>query len=215
MPRDYAKNSSRESKKPGQLPGWIWMMGGLAIGLFVAFVVYLNDVGKSRNGGNIATVIKETFTDLQENAEQRKEQQQAETKKQATTKTQTARAETETEKPKPSFDFYYILPELEVAVPEQELARQSQQSQNNKSAQEEKIDYILQAGSFRSHDQADQLKASLALKGITANIQTVNVNSVTWHRVRIGPITSMSKLTQTRKRLRDSGIQAIVVKNRT
>ena len=207
MPRDYAKNSSREEQKPGQLPGWVWMMGGLAIGLFVAFVVYLNDLGK-KNDNNLATVIKETFTDLQENAEQRKQSQQ--TSEPAKPKAKQT-AKTEPEKPKPSFDFYYILPELEVAVPEQEIARKSQTSE----AQDEKIDYILQAGSFRSHDQADQLKASLALKGITANIQTVNVNSVTWHRVRIGPINSMAQLTQTRKRLRDNGIQAIVVKNRT
>jgi len=209
MPRDYAKNTSREDKKPGQLPGWVWMMGGLAIGLFVAFVVYLNDVGKNGDNGSLASVIKETFSDLQENADQRKQQQTKQTPKPV----ETAKAETQKEKdkPKPSFDFYYILPELEVAVPEQELARKS----STKQADDEKIDYILQAGSFRSHEQADQLKAKLALKGITANIQTVNVNSQTWHRVRIGPIRSMSTLTQTRKRLRDNGIQAIVVKNRS
>ena len=98
-----------------------------------------------------------------------------------------------------------------MAVPEQELASRSQ----NPQSQDEKIEYILQAGSFRQHGQADQLKAQLALKGIQANIQTVNINNDTWHRVRIGPIRNLSKLNQTRKRLRESGSAAIVVTSKT
>ena len=73
----------------------------------------------------------------------------------------------------------------------------------------------MQAGSFREHNQADELKAKLALQGITADIQTVKINADTWHRVRIGPISDMSKLNATMKRLKDNGIQAIVVKSKT
>ena len=197
MPRDYAKTSNRE-KKPGQLPGWIWMLGGLAIGLFVAFLVYLNNSQHPSQKNALAKVLEKTLQDVRE------------VKKQQVEAPPPAK-EALAEKPKPSFDFYYILPELEVAVPEQELATQSKQANHA----DQNIEYILQAGSFRQLEQADQLKAKLALQGIESNIQTVNINSDTWHRVRIGPIRNMSNLEQTRMRLRENGISAIVVKSKT
>ena len=201
MPRDYAKSSKRE-KKPGQLPGWAWMLGGLAIGLFVAFLVYLNNTSHPSQKNALVKAFKETMKDTRE---VRKE-------KEATPPPPPAKPEPATaEKPKPSFDFYYILPELEVAVPEQELAAKSQKP----SAADEKTEYILQAASFREHEQADQLKAKLALLGIDANIQSVQINQDTWHRVRIGPIRNMATLNSTLKRLKENNISAIIVKSKT
>lgn len=200
MPRDYAKSSKRE-KKPGQLPGWAWMLGGLAIGLFVAFLVYLNNSTHPSQKNALVKAFKETMKDARE------VRQEKETAPPPPPKSQPETAE----KPKPSFDFYYILPELEVAVPEQELAAKSQKP----AAADEKIEYILQAGSFREHEQADQLKAKLALQGIDANIQSVQINQDTWHRVRIGPIRNMTTLNSTLKRLKDNNISAIVVKSKT
>lgn len=200
MPRDYAKTSSRE-KKPGQLPGWVWMLGGLAIGLFVAFLVYLNNSTHPGRQTPLAKVIKETIEDVRAVRREKipppppppaKENKQEEAN------------------PKPSFDFYYILPELEVRVPEQELAGKS----GNESQADGDIDYILQVGSFKQHEQADQLKAHLALKGITANIQSVRINDDTWHRVRIGPLRDLKTLNQTNRRLKENDFNAIVVKSR-
>lgn len=199
MPRDYAKASSRE-KKPGQLPGWVWMLGGLAIGLFVAFLVYLNNSQQPGQKNALAKVLEKTIQDVRE------------VKKQQVETPPPAPKEATAEKPKPSFDFYYILPELEVAVPEQEIASQSSKPESQLDGSTE---YILQAGSFKQLEQADQLKAKLALQGIESSIQSVNINSDTWHRVRIGPIRNISKLEQTRKRLRENGISAIVVKSKT
>ena len=185
MPRDYAKSSKRE-KKPGQLPGWAWMLGGLAIGLFVAFLVYLNNNIHPGKKTNLVQAFKAPPPP--------------------------PKAEPKTaDKPKPSFDFYTILPELEVAVPEQELAAKSQKP----TAADDKSEYILQAGSFRDFKQADQLKAKLALQGIDANIQSVQVNQDTWHRVRIGPIHKMATLTATLKRLKEQNISVIIVKSKT
>jgi cell division protein FtsN len=204
MPRDYAKASSRE-KKPGQLPGWVWMLGGLAIGLFVAFLVYLNNTQKPGQKNALAKVLEQTISDVRE-----VKKQQVDTPPAAPPAKETR--ETPAEKPKPSFDFYYILPELEVAVPEQELAAQHNKPESQIDGD---VEYILQAGSFKQLEQADQLKAKLAIQGIESSIQSVSINSDTWHRVRIGPIRNVSKLDQVRKRLRDSGIAAIVVKSKT
>jgi len=40
MPTDYKSRATRTQKK--SLPGYIWLLSGLAIGLFVAFIVYLD-----------------------------------------------------------------------------------------------------------------------------------------------------------------------------
>jgi len=40
MPADYKSHANRRQKKP--LPGIIWLLGGLSIGLFIAFLVYLD-----------------------------------------------------------------------------------------------------------------------------------------------------------------------------
>jgi len=178
------------------------MLGGLAIGLFVAFLVYLNNTQKPGQKNALARVLEKTIQDVREVKKQQVEAPPP----------PPAKKEVTAEKPKPSFDFYYILPELEVAVPEQEIAARSAKPESQTDGD---IEYILQAGSFKQLEQADQLRAKLALQGIESSIQSVNINSDTWHRVRIGPIRNISKLEQTRKRLRDNGISAIVVKSKT
>jgi len=201
MPRDYAK-SGHKPKKPGQLPGWLWMLGGLTIGLFVAFLVYLNNSTHPSQKNALAKVIKETLKDVQ-----------AANKSKATQPSppDTKKHETDKDKPAPSFDFYYILPELEVRVPEQEIARQSATGKPDAVD----IDYMLQVGSFKQHEQADQLKAKLAIHGITANIQSVRINDDTWHRVRVGPLQNLTTLNQVNKRLKENGFNAIIVKLRS
>ncbi|MDH5395043.1 MAG: SPOR domain-containing protein [Gammaproteobacteria bacterium] len=194
MPRDYAKSQHKEHKP---IPGWVWMFAGLTIGLFVALLVYIKD----NSSGKIA--ITETVAKVL----QGKNTNEARDVKQAKV---VPPPEPETTKPK--FDFYTILPELEVAIPEQELIDNSSKSTANKTRQE----YILQAGSFKKYEEADKLKAKLALEGIVASIQKVKINADdTWHRVRIGPLDDLETLNQTRRRLRNLGIASIVVKNKS
>ena len=72
-------------------------------------------------------------------------------------------------------------------------------------------EFILQAGSFKQYQEADRLKASLALLGVQAHIQKVEVNNDTWHRVRIGPFSDTRRLHETLNTLKQNNIHAMTM----
>ena len=73
--------------------------------------------------------------------------------------------------------------------------------------------YLLQAGSFRRADDADALKANLALLGIEARIQVVELpGGETWHRVRIGPFGSLGAVNSVRERMASRQIESILLR---
>lgn len=167
-----------------QYPGWAYLLAGLAIGLFVAFLVYLRDLPEP-DGKSPRTVTKEN------------------------------------NRPKPVFNFYEILPELEVIVPDLPagIIKDKPKPDTTKPAPPtptpqlaEGEQFILQAGSFSQFDEADKLKAHLALLGVEAQIQRVSVDNKTWHRVRIGPFNDRQSLNVTRQRLQKNNIEAITLK---
>ena len=61
---------------------------------------------------------------------------------------------------------------------------------------------------------ADRLKATLALSGFEASIQTVHGADSQWHRVRLGPYPSLQTVEAARSRLKqaNASVQAVVVK---
>jgi cell division protein FtsN len=113
---------------------------------------------------------------------------------------------------KSRYDFFTVLPEMEVIVPEQELDQRRRQQEQAEPAIADETRYILQVGSFREGSDAEEMKARLALLGITARVQAVTVNDATWHRVRVGPVSGSQQADQMRRRLADDGIDSLVMK---
>ena len=95
----------------------------------------------------------------------------------------------------------------------QELAGKAQPESASTPSASDDTRYLLQVGSFRAMNDADQLKARLALLGIVARVQSVTVNDATWHRVRVGPVTSAREADELRSRLADNGIDSLVMKD--
>ena len=188
MARDYAKRTTSRKPKKQPMPGWVWMFAGLLVGLFVAFLVYLQQQGKNPLAG--ISLPKPPVTD-----------------------TRAVKKEPVPKAPKKeddgiNFDFYSILPEQEVVIPESELG-------NTPTPTAEKANYFLQVGSFKSEEDANSRIAELFLLNLEPSIQKVTVNGGnSWHRVRVGPYTDRRKLDKARRRLQDNGIDFFVIKEK-
>jgi cell division protein FtsN len=110
-----------------------------------------------------------------------------------------------------NYDFYDMLPNFEVVVPEKD--REVSRERDTAPAKIERPGvYVLQAGSYRQQAEADRIRAQLKLHGIDANVQRVAVDEDVWHRVRIGPITDLAELNRLRARLRAAELDALVIR---
>ena len=120
---------------------------------------------------------------------------------------------------KPKFDFYKILPGIEEPVLEQDLEQAIQQqvapSTENRISSIPDEQYFLQAGAFRSVEEAENLRARLALLGFVATVKSAHLpEKGLWHRVRIGPFTEMGNVNQVRDSLQQNGIEVSFIKVR-
>lgn len=71
---------------------------------------------------------------------------------------------------------------------------------------EQKSRWIVQCGSFRSSEQAQSVRAQLALKGLESHITT----SGEWRRVVLGPFNSRTSVDNTLARLKNIGMSSCI-----
>ena len=198
MPRDY-KYSRTDYRQP--LPGWAWLLTGLAIGLIVAFMVYLH-------GQKLLKESRQNSLNIAVETDSRQHK--------------TNQAQIPATPSQRSFDFYTLLPELEVPLPQETQHQehtppQPKQPPSGESPkptpknQSTTDSYFLQAGSFQRLKEADSLKARLALLGVESNIESVRVNTETWHRVRIGPYKNRSQINQIRVTLQRNKVDTLLL----
>jgi len=184
------RNTTRRTSKP-EYPGWVWMLFGLGIGLSVAFAIYMKDKPPPPARQPVATQPASLDKPIDDNGEQR------------------VAAAADPEERESRFDFYEMLPNFEVVIPEEEpnVARDVEP----KAVAEPGI-YILQAGSFTTLADADRRRAQLALQGIESQIQRVTIDDKTYHRVRIGPTDDLDELNMLRSRLRAAKIDVLRIR---
>ncbi|HEY2401901.1 MAG TPA: SPOR domain-containing protein [Steroidobacteraceae bacterium] len=108
------------------------------------------------------------------------------------------------------YDFYEMLPNFEVVVPEKDKDVKRDVSATAKV--ERPGVYVLQAGSYRNEADADRVRQQLSMQGIDAKVQRVSVDTDVWHRVRIGPITNLDQLNKVRKQLQAADVDALVIR---
>lgn len=109
------------------------------------------------------------------------------------------------------FDFYKILPGSESQVTEQEIKESKAAQESTSSVSSE--NYFLQVGAFQTEQEADNMKAKLALLGLEAVVQTANVpDKGVWHRVRVGPFTEIDQISKARTELTRNGFTTDLIK---
>ena len=183
------RKAATRSRGRSGTPAWMWLATGILIGLGLAWYLFAKGMIPQPDPPEPQAAEATTDTGSGEEIAPASEEQK------------TSR-----------YDFFTVLPEMEVVVPEQELSRQTR-PEAPAPASTDGEQYILQVGSFRERDDAEQRKARLALLGETATIQTVTVNDATWHRVRVGPVSGAHRAEDIRNRLADIGIDSLVMKN--
>ena len=203
-----AAKKGRQATRGGngnRTPAWVWVLVGMLLGVGLMLLVVVKGWAPQLGKKNLpqpnpaATAPRESEPPVAE------------------------------AKPKKNYDFYQVLPEAEVVIPDAELsakARAEQQAKANPVATAANpatnpattpattatARYVLQAGSYPDPKAADEAKAKLAMAGFVAQVQPVTINGKTWHRVRLGPYATASELEAAKRSLSDNGISAIALK---
>jgi cell division protein FtsN len=125
---------------------------------------------------------------------------------------------------KPRFDFYKILPGVEEPrVPKPGAQDKAVAKLDDRASQAEKAAadkaakaperFWLQAGSFSTESDAENLRARLALAGWEAAIQPVSLpDKGQRYRVRLGPYDNTEELNRMKNELAKRGFEAAVIK---
>jgi cell division protein FtsN len=188
MARDYKYRASQNRKKSQKtsVAWWKWIVIIILISLFVFFLIFLsNSTPKTKSEQQTKSISTSKQTKKTKSPPKHQNKKQKE----------------------PRFDFYTILPETEIIVPDYEINTRSREEQFGKAKTSK---YIIQAGSFRDFSEADKLRARLALMGIESRVEKAKVGKATWNRVKIGPYSRSSSVSSIKKRLKRNGIDVIV-----
>jgi cell division protein FtsN len=117
-----------------------------------------------------------------------------------------SQGQTKDQNEKTRFEFYEMLPGNEEPVTEIELQKAAEQPIL-------KDKYYLQVGSFKDTEDAENLKAKIAMLGMEAYVQSADLSEKgMWHRVRVGPFTNIDTIKKTKSSLLQSGIKANLIK---
>lgn len=178
-----AKDYKTRRSSSNGFSGWLGLGLGLALGLAIAVGIYVKD-----HKPDVAAV-KPSKHEKRRSAD--------------------SEVPLEDEAPAKSYDFYDMLPKFEVVVPEKDKDVKA----DMRAAPETRPGtYVLQAGSYKNFSDADRIRAQLALQGIESKVQKVSVDTDTWHRIRIGPLSNLDELNRMRQKLRKSDIDVLVIR---
>jgi cell division protein FtsN len=187
MSRDYKPAAPKPEKKPNPFLNGLIVGLLVGIGIALAFTVYIKGGESPFSAKTESTVIVESGNPIEIKKDTKADEVPA----------------------KDRFEYYNILPGNESKVTEQEI----KQLESNAQAKET---YFLQVGAFKTEQEADNVKAKLALLGLEAIIQTATTpDKGVLHRVRVGPYSDPSQLTKTRSDLLDNGFKPDLIKVNT
>jgi cell division protein FtsN len=102
--------------------------------------------------------------------------------------------------PEEEWEFIKTLPEYTVEIEQKEQA-------------EPTVRRLMQCGSFRKNEQAQELKANIAFQGLEAQVRSSKGTSGIWYRVIIGPYDSKRVAEKDRHTLQRAKINGCKIWN--
>lgn len=160
-----------------------WILSLAAVGGFIGFIVYLNTLEPTGSAPSTA-------------------QEKPPVSQPAEPATD---ADRDTASEQPKFKFYDMLPESEVVPPNVEEYTPSPDTQDFR--------YLVQAGSFRTAEDAERQRAQIAFQGLQTKVSQIETDEgKTWFRVNVGPFDSRSQMNSAVDKLVAIRIQPLVRK---
>lgn len=218
-----SRQQRREKRRSEALPGWVWFAGGLLLGALMMGVVWVKEYQAN------SMVAEAQLKDAQTQTPVMATQKAVDEKKQSQSPQQP-------EVVRPQFEFYSVLPDMEVEVQPDSLRPAASKpaavaavtAETAVTVTETPVDKIAETGvkplktdakslfqmqiaSFRSRTDAERMMASSALKGVTTRIEKVTINDKAYYRVRSGPY-SREQAYSLHKRLKKSGIESLIMR---
>ncbi len=182
--KPYKRQAVRgNSASAAPIPGWVWLVTGMVMGIGLMLFVMIAGWAPKYGGSDTPEEPRPQSANAADSDESNSGPDR-----------------------KPQYDFYTVLPEMEVVVPESQIAEPGPTRADQPAER-----YLIQVGSFRESADAERTKAQLALLGVEASIVAVTINDATWHRVRIGPFDDLRQLDQVRQQLRQNDFDALVL----
>jgi len=215
--QDYKNAVNKKASAKQGLPRWAVLLILLIVAAFVAFLYFLNE--QLPVADNRLEVIKPRSDVRIPNRSEVKPQQ----------------SEPESAQPvSPKFEFYNVLPELELVSPQVENLFQSAKPKPVEKAKPKTVikeapakvvkskpavvsnktirASYLQVGSFKRREDAERRQVELILLGLEAKIQDARVKGAAWYRVRLGPYRSSAEISRAKTKLRKHRVDFLLIK---
>jgi cell division protein FtsN len=193
MGRDFAKKGRHKRSSSDGYRHWLWLISGFCIGTLLTALAFYK----------LFIEPKSATLAIEEN------------------QTPEEVAPAESAAPTVQFDFYNLLPKLEVPLPESAKPKAPVTTANvaepetQTAAKSDTQEYRLQLGSFKNYPDADRLKAQLALLGIQLEIEAVTLEEGdTWYRVRTIPFPDRKSAEATKAQLAAQSIKSLLLEEK-
>jgi cell division protein FtsN len=74
------------------------------------------------------------------------------------------------------------------------------------------MSYLIQVGAFKAVEDAEQMRARMAILGFEARVSETEREGSVFHRVRLGPYGSIEELNKAKARVSENGIESAVIR---
>jgi len=194
-----SRNSNRPGSSGNEFPVFAGILLGIVMGLAIA-------------GGIAWFVLKKNNVPAPSAKEQIQSGKSATPEKSSSGKPAAAGTSSGTNDGKARFEFYKELTDTSASKKSDRLPPLAIKSDSLVKPNVKSDVYFLQEGSYTSEDDAEKVKAKLALLGMVANIQPADIpEKGVRYRVRLGPYKNSADMNEALASLKSNGHNALPI----